>query len=239
MAKPMSISKNQALMTMLQDVMNLTCPDHPHTVRMDGDAIFHVGYDRLKEMQSNIGSEAWGLVYALFQKPEYVENANAALEYARFSLRRDGPLLYKTPTATPQLPSNSPNYKYPDGIFESDIVVQMMRKLLTMYKTSHKTDHPTGGLALVMTALDRAFLACERKGGVMPTGPESKSDQFGQAQYGALIDEYMCTIQRLSNNHWQHLLTLYGHPTPEAQPQPDTIQLVNHSRSDLFIPFKD
>ncbi|EEB98522.1 hypothetical protein MPER_01951 [Moniliophthora perniciosa FA553] len=125
-----------------------------------------------------------------------------------------------------------PGYTYPDGIFESKFIVEMMQKhVVAVYSHSVAKGEPAGALAMVATALDRAFLACQRNNGVMPEKPQ---DHFTNERYGKRVSQYMLSISKLRPHRWETLLELYGQAIDRSAPEP--VELQDNGRDMLFIP---
>ncbi|ESK82779.1 hypothetical protein Moror_5633 [Moniliophthora roreri MCA 2997] len=203
---PMAVKKDRDLVNMVQSVMNKVFPNDPWPVRLDGDAVLQVSYDHIKDTQNNIGTEAFKLVSNFFQQPDYAEDH--------------------------RLEKGKAGYKPPEGIFESDLIIEMMQKhIIPVYKCSIETGKPKGALAMVISALDRAFLICQHNNGIMPEKP---NDQFSDAKYGKHVSQYMKSIEHLSTWYWNHLLEMYGQNIDKAVPE--TFELEDDGCDNLFIP---
>uniref|UniRef100_A0A0W0FTI1 Uncharacterized protein n=1 Tax=Moniliophthora roreri TaxID=221103 RepID=A0A0W0FTI1_MONRR len=191
---PMAVKKDRDLVNMVQSVMNKVFPNDPWP-----------SYDHIKDTQNNIGTEAFKLVSNFFQQPDYAEDHRVAFAYATF------------------LEKGKAGYKPPEGIFESDLIIEMMQKhIIPVYKCSIETGEPKGALAIVISA---------HNNGIMPEKP---NDQFSDAKYGKHVSQYMKSIEHLSTWYWNHLLEMYGQNIDKAVPE--TFELEDDGRDNLFIP---
>ncbi|KAK1234207.1 hypothetical protein PQX77_002591 [Marasmius sp. AFHP31] len=174
------------------------------------EPVFEAAYNRASGIKNTIAAAAVQRVNKEFKKTEFRNNPEAIVSYAKYAFQGDGPMIYQSPTPrdSPALPG-SPGYQAPSGIFESDLLVDVMRTQIPgLDRSAAPYGRPVGGLAMACAALRRAFQDRITSKGTS----EKPSKPFNEEGYCTVVLTYTKQISglRVNGSTWQHLMERYG-----------------------------
>ncbi|KAJ8080891.1 hypothetical protein PM082_017726 [Marasmius tenuissimus] len=208
---PLNIRRDVNFQDTVQNLVNRLFPSISYKVSLVNEPILELSYFNNND--------------------NYQDQPDSIQKYCQWALRDDGPALYRkpTPSSTVVKPGDE-GYQYPDGLFESDFIVETMKKVAMLVKFS-KVDfgNPVGGVAMVAAAVERAFehfAKCD----IDDTNPEKN---FSAENYGASVREYTEYLEDFSSNQWARLMELYKFQLKPIAPETITKAL---GRRKLFVP---
>ncbi|KII83567.1 hypothetical protein PLICRDRAFT_180340 [Plicaturopsis crispa FD-325 SS-3] len=218
------------LVPALQDIVNTVWPGTNYRVRYN-DRIFKTARDRLNDKRSLIGQNAVKAVTEHFKQPQYAGDRNAIATFAAYANRSDGPGLYRIPASISASPADV-DYVKPDTLFESTFFISTLASFLKFTKNSRKEyGRPKGALALCAAAVERAF-------NMFYTGTKVTTGKFGKDTAGAMTDDYVALVNKISERRWKLVLQLCGsnNAGPRGSGQPTSAPPLRQSRRDFYQP---
>ncbi|KAH9177894.1 hypothetical protein EDB89DRAFT_1901994 [Lactarius sanguifluus] len=121
-------SKGSELLKTVQMVIDIVHPHHSYVVTTESK-LYLSAYDRLVEKRSDFGARALKIVEQVFRQAEYLDNARAVSQYARWAMKGDGPALWRVPSPQGAL-STDDDYVKPKDLFESRYMIDMLKQLI-------------------------------------------------------------------------------------------------------------
>ncbi|KAK7438089.1 hypothetical protein VKT23_018255 [Stygiomarasmius scandens] len=164
-----------------------------------GDAIYEQGYDRIVDKRSDIGDKAQSVVDDFFLKhSNYATNPEGRREYARWALRKNGPLLFLQPGAAD---SDTPGK---DSFLSPHIISIIKQCFPSCSRSVINVGIPVGLLGLAAAGLERAFRRYVNTG-------EKEPDGGFRAQFvGSAVDAYVKSASNLSENRCNRIREACG-----------------------------
>ncbi|KDQ48971.1 hypothetical protein JAAARDRAFT_79714 [Jaapia argillacea MUCL 33604] len=183
---------------------------------------------RLSDRRSQIGKRALTLVQAYDKfRGKSVEEVSAFARYAVLS----GPALWGLP-AKQGVKSTSPAYVAPNNLFYSSFVIDTLAPFLKLTQGSvYEKKNPTGALALVAVAVERAFTAYYTGEYVAPTA------QFSKEHMSNMVKDQLVNITSLTSRRWKEILALCAKANgiDPTVPQPNALMGSDERRA-MYIP---
>ncbi|KAF5365354.1 hypothetical protein D9757_013779 [Collybiopsis confluens] len=196
----LDFSVDGKLVQNIQTVLDAVYPGHAWTVRL-GDPIFRKAHQRVIEYRGKAGKltlDAVDKFFANMERNTPVDIAN----YVRWALP-NGPALFGKPIPEAHQSPDDPLYLPPEDIFESKFILVSLASFLKPLRQSvfgDRLGHPVGGLALIAAGVERAFTAYN-------SGIKISPGKFSHSKLGNfIVDEYMFSVQRLSQRRWTSIL---------------------------------
>ncbi|KII86161.1 hypothetical protein PLICRDRAFT_143741 [Plicaturopsis crispa FD-325 SS-3] len=210
----------------LQAMVNTCYPEIAYRVRFN-DGIYLTAKDRVNDKRCWFGRRAIAILEKLFKTAEYNGKPSKIAAYAQYATRGDGPAIYGIPAPFHCADRKSREYTLPRDLFESPYILELLAGYLNFMKASEiDYDVPRGALALAATAIERAFT-------MYHTGKQVPLGQFSRDKTQDLVNDYMVSIQKLSDRRWSSILEKCG----QAVGPPKTIApALQHTRRNLYVP---
>ncbi|KAH9032128.1 hypothetical protein EDB85DRAFT_2145690 [Lactarius pseudohatsudake] len=228
-------SKGSDLLKTVQMVVDVVHPHHSYVVTTESKLYLNA-YDRLVEKRSDFGARALKIVERVFRQPEYLDNARAVSQYAKWATEGDGPALWKVPSPHGQgALSTDDDYVKPEDIFESRYMIDILQQLIKKpIENSRLVEygHPKGAVALAAAGIERAFSAFE-------SGQKVRVSPFSRDSHGGIVADYMKNLKKLSERRWKSLLIAYGIMEAgqvRVQVSPSKASSLESMRHALYIP---
>ncbi|KAH9172394.1 hypothetical protein EDB89DRAFT_1906249 [Lactarius sanguifluus] len=171
-------------------------------------------YDRLVEKRSDFGARALKIVEQVFRQAEYLDNARAVSQYARWATKGDGPALWRVPS--------------PQGALSTDDDYVLIKKPIVNSRLVEYS-YPKGAVALAAAG---AFSTFE-------SDQQVQASLFSWDSHGSIVTDYMKNLKKLSERHWKSLLIAYGtmeEGQVRVQVSPSKASSLESMRHALYIP---
>ncbi|KAH9028283.1 hypothetical protein EDB85DRAFT_1892584 [Lactarius pseudohatsudake] len=224
-------SKGSDLLKTVQMVLDVVHPHHSYVVTTESK-LYQNAYDRLVEKRSDFGARALEIVDRVFKQTEYLDNARAVSQYAKWATEIDGPGLWKVPSP-PGLLSTDDDYVKPQDIFKSQYMIDILQRLIKKpIENSRLVEygHPKGAVALAAAGIERAFSAFE-------SGQKVRTRPFSRDGHGEVVADYMKNLKKLSERRWESMLIAYGIVEEgQVQASPSKASSLESMRHALYIP---
>ncbi|KAH9018292.1 hypothetical protein EDB85DRAFT_1897238 [Lactarius pseudohatsudake] len=224
-------SKGSDLLKTVQMVLDVVHPHHSYVVTTESK-LYQNAYDRLVEKRSDFGARALEIVDRVFKQTEYLDNACAVSQYAKWATEIDGPGLWKVPSPPGSL-STDDDYVKPQDIFESQYMIDILQRLIKKpIENSRLVEygHPKGAVALAAAGIERAFSAFE-------SGQKVRTRPFSRDGHGEVVADYMKNLKKLSERRWESMLIAYGIVEEgQVQVSPSKASSLESMRHALYIP---
>ncbi|KAK7030268.1 hypothetical protein VNI00_014285 [Paramarasmius palmivorus] len=203
---PMSFKRDQNLVPIVKEALDLVYPENQHRVSLHGDPLFDRLYGRMGNMQNRIGQQAVTVIKQFFDRDPQYQDSATRLEFARWAIRADGgPMIYGRPSPNGIL-KGQPGYVKPGDIFNTPFIISMMRFIMTGLVKGTRGVHfgrPVGALGMAATALKRAFKAYIINNGDTPLKVTS---QFSEGIWGTDLIKIMSLVNQITPHQWDKLM---------------------------------
>ncbi|KAI0245201.1 hypothetical protein BJV78DRAFT_1140472, partial [Lactifluus subvellereus] len=212
---------NSDMVKAIQEVVDFVYPGSNYQV--------HAGDKLINMRRTFFGREGIKIVADFFTKDEaYANKPKAIAKYAQWAVRGNGPALFSKPMPMGcVIDKGADGYIEPEGIFQSDFIIQLLSQYLKWCKGScHNYGRPIGALSMAATAIERGFL-------MYLTGTRTDQGQFSKDMVGTVIGEYVYIAGRLSNRRWNIITTLCGE---NREPPALMAHSVQVNRRELYEP---
>ncbi|ESK81738.1 hypothetical protein Moror_11555 [Moniliophthora roreri MCA 2997] len=196
---PLNMQQDGCLLATVQDLLQCLFPGISYQTSLSNDAIFEIAYRWTGDCRMIVVSTLIKTIQLFFKNHnEYADKPELIKKYCTWVLRDDGPAIYSQPTPSScTVRQGKPGYQFPDGIFESYFIIEVMKKVSTLVKSSRiDFGDPVGALAMVATVVERAFKHFKANN-IDCVKPE---DQFTSEKYSAAVGEYVEVLQMISKN---------------------------------------
>ncbi|ESK84831.1 hypothetical protein Moror_512 [Moniliophthora roreri MCA 2997] len=102
------------------------------------------------------------------------------------------------------------NYPWPNGIYESHFIIDIMKWINSSMLTGSRGNfrRPVGAIALSATAIKQAFKVFAKNGGKKPTQVTS----FSEGRWGGDTTTFITLINKLAPAHLDKIIALYNIP---------------------------
>ncbi|KAF7974380.1 hypothetical protein HWV62_12356 [Athelia sp. TMB] len=199
---------DQDVLASLQCFWDEEFPDHPQTLVM-GDPITKLCYQRIYEWRGHFGTVALTAVQNLFATTITLANGKTKKVYDSVASRQDYvsralgegvPFLY---SEVEYDHNDEPAFK---GLFLSDLILTVLyshfKDTGTVSPELASPEPPKAAIALAAAAVERA-LKCWSSGAFV----KPKDSKFSEAQWGSTTDEFMTSVQLLSEKKFSRIIS--------------------------------
>ncbi|KAJ7616602.1 hypothetical protein FB45DRAFT_1063998 [Roridomyces roridus] len=240
----------------LQALLDKSYPGNTLVIKW-GDVLCTKAIQRIQDFRGGIGKYALKTVTLLFDQDEYfkenpdgtvnrtLRRSQAIATDAKDALHPHGAAFYKTPTPKEyrHLDVKDPGYLKPKGFLESDPIVKTLEWYTKGQEYSvciTKTDEgdvvdlsglPKGGLALVATAVERAYTA-------FIDGEPAGAPEFSAANYSSAVAAYMVSVKKMQRSRWESILNAAKRRMTEVVANasaPEEFVSLDGRREDMYV----
>lgn len=235
---PFGWIKGPGFPALLQDVLARRFPEwaNLYTIK-DRSRTYLKASSRVNEKRSEIARDAVNVVERFYNQPSYRLNEPKIRSHATWAICPNGPAVWKTPTPKALcdmgMESDDEEYVRPDGIFESDTVIEVLAPHLKLYaETDIGCGRPVGLLALVAAAVERAY--SQYVGFI--NGNRSEVNTFSKDKYGPALLDYVANAKKLSSRRWASIYALCNVEETKKRKLPGADGAMARKRHRLYVP---
>ncbi|PPQ76695.1 hypothetical protein CVT24_010902, partial [Panaeolus cyanescens] len=193
---------SSSFISIIQETLDEVYPTISYKVS-SSDPIHAMAYNRINEKRSAIGSTALSTVEGYIETLS--KNGSARKDWLIWASRPDGPLFFRHPVdADSPRDRRDPNYKNPSGRLRSKFIISILQAFGRLRKGSVVDGgYPTGLVALIMAALERAVRICLQ-------GNDTDVKEFCRDLWGSKVVLYYESLKSINENDWKVVLADAG-----------------------------
>ncbi|PPQ83817.1 hypothetical protein CVT25_001031 [Psilocybe cyanescens] len=224
----------------LQKVFNRTFTNVDYALSLD-DKVTKTAYSRIKARKSRLAIDILDSVKKFFKQAEFTDKPQAVHEYVYWALRPGGPAYYSKPILREENGSEKEKAKEkddankitPSGFLESPFIAPIAKHYLSFAANSIlnppiSRKHPPKGLyALILTAVERAFVAHVKGTYVDPR-------QFNYDNTWKAMVDFFGSIDKVKEEQWKSILLFSGVDQETGSKQDDNVLCADQSTISTF-----